>query len=221
MNSRTKKRLGIVTGIIVIVLVVVLAVVGSSGAAKTVSIAQALSGEYTDQKIQVTGSVVQNSYSTSNNTLVFEIYDTQDESAGVLPVQFEGAVSATFGNNVSAICTGKILSDGVLHATELVTKCPSKYESGTDALTVDRLLEYEDAIYDKPVKVEGVVKAGSLKPAGQGERFFLQTEDGAADIAVVFEDALPDEITDGTTLVITGSLDSGLTFTATDVALKG
>lgn len=221
MNSKTKKRLGIVTGIIVIVLVVVLAVVGGAGAAKTVTLAQALSGEYVDQKIQVTGNVVQNSYSTSNNVLSFEIYDTQEQGVGALPVSYEGAVSATFGNNVSAICTGKIHDDGVLHASELVTKCPSKYESGTDALTIDRLLEYGESVYDKPVKVEGVVTAGSLKPAGQDERFELQTNEGEHKISVTFEDALPEEIVDGSALVLTGSLGPHYVFVATDVALKG
>ena len=39
-----------------------------------------------------------------------------------------GALPATFGAGVVAICTGTV--DGkTLEASEMVTKCPSKYES--------------------------------------------------------------------------------------------
>ena len=118
MNTKTKRRMMAVTGIIVIVLIVILAVVGSSGAAKSATIADALAGKYADQKIQVTGNVVENSYSTDNNVLTFAIYDKDGNPTDQLNVRYEGGVSATFGNDVTAICTGKIASDGVLHATE-------------------------------------------------------------------------------------------------------
>ena len=36
---------------------------------------------------------------------------------------------------------------------------------------------------------------------------------------VAYDGALPDDVTDGTALVLTGSLDSAGTFQATDVAL--
>ena len=147
-----------VTGIIVIVLVVILAVVGGSGAAKSATVADAVAGKYADQKIQVTGNVVENSYATNDNVLTFAIYDKDGNPAEQLNVRYEGGVSATFGNDVTAICTGKIAGDGVLHATELVTKCPSKYENASSALSVSRLLEYGDQVVDKPVKVSGTVQ---------------------------------------------------------------
>ena len=133
MNTRTKRRMMAVTGIIVIVLVVILAVVGGSGAAKSATVADAVAGKYADQKIQVTGNVVENSYATNDNVLTFAIYDKDGNPAEQLNVRYEGGVSATFGNDVTAICTGKIAGDGVLHATELVTKCPSKYENADSA----------------------------------------------------------------------------------------
>ena len=71
MNTKTKRRMIAVTGIIVIVLIVILAVVGSSGAAKSATIADALAGKFPDQKIQVTGNVVENSYATNDNVLTF------------------------------------------------------------------------------------------------------------------------------------------------------
>ena len=135
MNTKTKRRMVVVTGVIIMVLVVVLAVVGGSGSAKPVAISDLTTGNYADQKIQVSGNVVENSYKTEDNTLTFDIYDANGDAAQHLQVRYEGGVSATFGNDVTAICTGKLGRDGVLNCTELVTKCPSKYENATSALT--------------------------------------------------------------------------------------
>ena len=209
MNTKTKRRMIAVTGIIVIVLIVILAVVGSSGAAKSATIADALAGKYPDQKIQVTGNVVENSYAKDGNP-------TEQ-----LNVRYEGGVSATFGNDVTAICTGRIAEDGVLHATELVTKCPSKYENASNALTIESLLDYGESVYDKPVKVSGTVQAGSLKAAGAGDRFVLADPDSDKTLPVAFDGALSDEIAEGSSLVVTGSLSADGKFTATDVALEG
>lgn len=221
MNTKTKRRMIAVTGIIVIVLIVILAVVGSAGAARAASISDAIAGTYGDQKIQVTGNVVDNSYSTEGNVLTFSIYDKDGGTAQQLKVRYEGGVSATFGNDVTAICTGKIGSDGVLRASELVTKCPSKYENGTDALTVASLQGYGEQVYDKTVKVSAKVKAGTLKSAGSAERFVLEDADSGKSQPVKFDGALPDGISEGSTVVVTGSLASDGSFTATDVALEG
>lgn len=210
-----------VTGIIVIVLVVILAVVGGSGAAKSATVADAVAGKCADQKIQVTGNVVENSYATNDNVLTFAIYDKDGNPAEQLNVRYEGGVSATFGNDVTAICTGKIAGDGVLHATELVTKCPSKYENADSALTVEQLLGYGESVYGNVVKVAGSVGAGSLKAAGQGDRFILVDAETGDSMPVVFEGALSDGIADGSAVVLTGSLGADGKFAATDVALEG
>lgn len=210
-----------VTGIIVIVLVVILAVVGGSGAAKSATVADAVAGKYADQKIQVTGNVVENSYATNDNVLTFAIYDKDGNPAEQLNVRYEGGVSATFGNDVTAICTGKIAGDGVLHATELVTKCPSKYENADSALTVEQLLGYGESVYGNVVKVAGSVGAGSLKAAGQSDRFILVDAETGDSMPVVFEGALSDGIADGSAVVLTGSLGADGKFAAADVALEG
>ena len=58
MNSKTKRRMAVVTGIIIIVLVLVLAFVGGAGSAKAVTLAEAASGDYagSDKTLQVTCS---------------------------------------------------------------------------------------------------------------------------------------------------------------------
>lgn len=173
MNARMKKRLAVVSGVIVMVLVVVLAVVGSTTAAKTTTVAEAVENPAVGQKVQVSGNVAANSFSVSDGVLAFKIYDPDASPTTQLEVRYEGAASSTFGNDVTAICTGKIGEDGVLTCSELVTKCPSKYESAEGALTVERLLEYGDAVTDKVVKVAGVVREGTLASAGQDVRFVL------------------------------------------------
>ena len=221
MNSKLKRRLVVVTGIIVIVIVSVLAIVGSSASHKNITIAQAVSGSYNDTKVQVTGKVVPNSFTFSGNVLTFLIYDDDSGPKTTLKVVYDKGVSSTFGNDVTAICTGRLDEKGVLQCSELVTKCPSKYESSVDALTIEQLFSYGADIIGNPLKVTGVVKAGSLKPAGQNERFVLIDVAGGKELSVIFNDALSEEIRDGSTLVITGSLSSLNTFAATGVALKG
>lgn len=225
MNTKTKRRLIVVTGVIVVVLAIVLAVVGSGGAAKTISVADALSGSYDSDRVQVSGNVVDNSFATEDNVLTFAIYDPEGDESQSLRVRYDGAASSTFGNGVTAICTGRLnTADGVeLVASELVTKCPSKYESATDALTASRLLEYGEGIVDTTVKLAGTVVEGTLTAAGSGEPRFVVADasDASVQVPVEFDGALPETIVDGTSVVITGSLsDSGL-FVATDVAQEG
>jgi cytochrome c-type biogenesis protein CcmE len=221
LNTKLKRRLVVVTGVIIVVILVVLAIVGSSTASKTITVADAASGSYNGSKIQVTGKVVDNSYSTTNDVLTFSIFDDEADPSTQLVVKYDKGLSATFGNQVTAICTGTLNAEGVLICTELVTKCPSKYENATDALGVSQLLSYGEDILDKPVKVTGIVKAGTLKPAGQGDRFVLADTKDGAEIPVSYSEALSDTIADNSELVVTGSLSASGSFTATDVALKG
>ncbi|MFR1168232.1 MAG: cytochrome c maturation protein CcmE, partial [Adlercreutzia equolifaciens] len=145
--------------------------------------------------------VVQDSFSTSNDVLTFKIYDPEGDPATQLEVRYDGAASSTFGNDVTAICTGKINDAGVLECSELVTKCPSKYENADSALTVEQLLGYGESVYGNVVKVAGSVGAGSLKAAGQGDRFILVDAETGDSMPVVFEGALSDGIADGSAVV--------------------
>ena len=221
MGSILKRRLVVVTGVIVIVVIIVLAVVGASTAHKTLTVAEAASGEYNGSRVQVTGKVVENSYNFTGNSVTFLIYDDAADPRVRLEVIYDKGVSSTFGNDVTAICTGKLDDAGVLQCSELVTKCPSKYESSVDALGVEQLLSYGDDIVDKPVKVSGVIKEGTLKPAGQGDRFVITDGEGGAELSVVYNGALSQEIQDGSFVVLTATLNSSGKLEATEVALKG
>lgn len=221
MNAKMKKRMIAVSGVIIIVLILVLAFVGGNTAAQTLSVAQAVENPQADQKVQVSGNVVQDSFSTAGDTLTFKIYDPSGDPATQLEVVYDGAASSTFGNDVTAICTGKIDEAGVLQCSELVTKCPSKYENADNALTVEQLLGYGSDVVGKMVKVAGTVQDGTLKPAGEGDRFVIGDAETDQSLAVRYDGALSDEVTDGSTVVLTGSLNDDGTFAATDVALEG
>lgn len=221
MNAKMKRRLGVVTGVIVIVLIVVLAVVGGNSAAKSVSVAEAVDLKG-DAKLQVSGNVVENSFAVKDNVLTFQIYDAEADPVAdkKLDVRYDGGVSATFGNEVTAICTGKKNADGVLICSELVTKCPSKYENAEGSLSVARLLEYGDSVVDKPVKVSGSIKAGTLAGVDAAERFVIVDGETGDELRVKYEGALSSDVADGSAVVLTGSIAADGKFTATDVALE-
>lgn len=223
MNTKLKRRLAVVTGVIIMVVILLLAVVGGGTAAKTVTVAQAIDYQ-PDAKIQVTGTVVDNSFEIADDVLTFEIFDATADPAGTarLTVRYDGGVSATFGNEVTAICTGKKNAEGILVCSELVTKCPSKYESATGALSIADLYGYGDNVLDKPVKVAGLVQAGTLAGVDAPVRFTLEdTQDASVTLPIAFTGALSDDIADGSSLVITGSINAQGVFTATDVSLEG
>ncbi len=228
MNARMKKRMAIVGGLIVIVVILLLAFLGGSNSAKVATVAELSSGAYEDKKVQVTGIVVDNSYSVdSNGALSFDIAAEDDAAQQTtLHVTYDQGVSATFGNGITAICTGRMGADGTLTCTELVTKCPSKYENSSEALTVADLLKYDfGKMEGKTVKVTGYVS--SLADVTSDVRFMLadtQNDTVSANqpaLSVDFADALSSDVTDGAKVIVTGSLtskDGG--FKATELALS-
>lgn len=221
MNKKMKKRLGVISGLVVITLILTLAIVGGNTAAKSVSVAEAASGSMANQKVQVSGNVVDSSFSTEGSVLTFQVYDPEGDPQTTLTVRYDGAASATFGNDVTAICTGRIGADGVLSATEMVTKCPSKYENADAALGVTQLLGYGEEVVGTVVKVRGAVKANTLVAAGQGDRFVVvDADETGVEMPVLYDGALSDEVVDGAVVVLTGFMTEDGKFAATDVALE-
>jgi cytochrome c-type biogenesis protein CcmE len=179
---------------------------------------QAVSGEYDNQRVQVQGTVVPNSYTNANTKLTFTIFDPEVPASKTLDVVYEGAVSATFGNGIVAICTGRIDDTGVLRATEMVTKCPSKYESAEGAVTAEYLEERGEQLVGQELKLAGYVKAGTLVAAGGPQRFVIYSQGG--EVSVAFDDALPNEVKEESSVVVSGTLDVNGVFQATEVALE-
>lgn len=86
----------------------------------TVSEAQNLVG----QQIQVIGTVVKDSIQLSTGTLNFQITDGDTK----LNVSYLGAPPQNFVDELEVVIIGTMQSINSFSATQILTKCPSKYE---------------------------------------------------------------------------------------------
>lgn len=220
MNTRARNRLILVT---VLILLVAAAVFfgsgGFSAAAYSKSVTEVTSDpKLVGQRVKVTGTVVPGSWNKQSNPMVFAIRAEGASGGPQIQVVYGGTVPNTFGDGTSAIVTGDLETTGTIKADEMITKCPSKYESRTDALTVTGLVKSETGGH--PVKVLGVLAPGTLKDASAAERFTLASAASGGDsFPVVYAGTMPDGTKDGVSLVVTGTLQNGK-FVATDVSLS-
>lgn len=222
MNKRARTRLIGVTAIILIAVAAIFLAGGNKTAAyyKTVEQAAADDG-LIGKRVKVGGAVVPGSWDRKSNPMSFSIRDEADtEGSGpIVRVIYTGPVPNTFGDGVVAIVTGELGASSSIAADDMITKCPSKYESAQGAMPVADLVGRGESMIEKMVKASGVVKAGSIVPPGGASRFVVTSEDAGVEIPVAYEGALPDGMKDGSEVVLSGSLAKDGTFAATDVAL--
>lgn len=87
------------------------------------------------QQSTVSGNIVGSSvhYSPTSQLLQFSV---RDGSAGrTLPVVFHGAEPDDFTNNWPVVVSGTVKSSGVFQASQLLIKCPSKYQASNQTQT--------------------------------------------------------------------------------------
>ena len=175
------------------------------------------------KQVKVGGTVVEGSWDKQSNPMRFVIRGEKDttKTGPTLKVVYTGTVPATFGDGVVAIVTGKLDSNGTVQATEMITKCPSKYSSAVGAIPVGELNAGQSMVGKAGLQVSGYVKPGSLGPVTAAQRFVLagKADGTGASVPVKFSGALPDTVKDGVQVVVTGTLGTDNTFTATSVAL--
>lgn len=218
MNNRARNRLIGVTAIILILAAVLLITLLPSGGAYS----QTVKGIATDSKlvgtrVKVTGTVVAGSWDKKTNPMVFKIQDQGATSGPQVQVIYDGSAPNTFGNDTVAILTGTVDKVGVLKANDMLTKCPSKYQTKSDAATIAATLATPS---DTPIRVAGFLKAGTLKDASAAQRFVIATNaDGTGpSVPVSFAGTMPAGTKDGIEVVVFGKLEAGV-FVATDVAI--
>ena len=222
MNKRAKQRL---LGVTILIFVAIGALIGftrlNNGAATPVTFAELKSdATLAGRQIEVTGKVVAGSWVSGSKPFIFEIEDSEDADAGTLRVVWNDVVPGSFGDGTEATVTGVLAEDGSIEAKYLVTKCPSKYESATGALTVGDVINRTEELIGSTLKVSGFVVDGSVQPVGSSERFRIaDNTDGADALAIAFGGGLSDEFGDGAKVVITGSIEADGVFQATEVAL--
>ncbi|WP_407270675.1 cytochrome c maturation protein CcmE [Radiobacillus sp. PE A8.2] len=80
--------------------------------------------------IKVSGKIVGESieFDPDNILLTLELRG-EDGSSYRVPIQYEGVKPDTLNDGWEAIVEGELTSDGTLIASELLVKCPSKYEA--------------------------------------------------------------------------------------------
>lgn len=93
--------------------------------------------EYTDvagamkkgKKVQLKGTWNRDKESAFNaQTRQFTFY-LVDDAGAECKVVLDGAAPNNFEMATSLVAKGKFVNEGYFHATELLTKCPSKYEA--------------------------------------------------------------------------------------------
>ncbi len=218
MNKRARNRLIGVTILILVAAVPILYYLMMSGGSYVQSVGDvAANAALIGQRVKVTGSVVAGSWDKKTNPMVFRIRGEGATGGPEIQVVYNGSAPNTFGNDTVAILTGTVAKAGLIEANEMLTKCPSKYSTKSDAATIASLLA---APPDAPIRVTGFLAPGSLKDASAAERFtFSSMADGnGPEVPVAFQGSMPAGATDGSDLVVFGKMESGV-FVATEVAL--
>jgi cytochrome c-type biogenesis protein CcmE len=218
MNTRARNRLIGVTAIILILAAVVLVTVLPSGAAASSAVKDiATNSALVGQRVKVTGVVVAGSWDKKTNPMVFKIRAEGSTSGPEVQVIYDGSAPNTFGNDTVAILTGTVDKLGVVKANDMLTRCPSKYQTKSDAATIAALLASPP---DSPIRVTGFLKPGTLKDASAADRFTIAAAaDGTgASVPVAFAGSMPAGTKDGVDLVVFGKLENGV-LVATEVAL--
>lgn len=225
MNKRARNRLIGVTAIILIVVVAILLGAGSKDGAYSRTVSDVAGNtELVGERVKVSGEVVAGSWDRKANPMRFEIRNEKGkESDPTIKVEYSGGVPSTFGDGVVAVVTGELSGDAdMIVSDDMITKCPSKYESNTGAMPVADLVGKGASMEGTTVKITGFIKAGTIAPPGGAERFAVAGKaDGTGDVvSVVYEGALPAGMDDGSEVVVTGALEADGKFVATDVALS-
>lgn len=223
MNKRARNRLIGVTAIVLLAIAAIFMSIGNRGgtsyykSVKEVATDKTLVGE----RVKIGGAVVTGSWDKKTNPMTFDIRDEKDTAGtgATVKVVYNGAVPSTFGDGVTAIVTGELKDGATIEAGEMITKCPSKYESATGAMSVSAI---KDGQTFEDISLTGYVVKGSIVAPGAGARFVLAgTADGTGTTyPVTWEGALPAGMIDGSQVVLKGSVAADGTITATSVALE-
>ncbi len=84
-----------------------------------------------DKTVKATGEWVKSkNYQLDNEKKLFSFY-MKDYKGNEMKVVYKGSMPNNFESSTSVVVTGKY-QDGYFYATDILTKCPSKYEEQFD-----------------------------------------------------------------------------------------
>jgi cytochrome c-type biogenesis protein CcmE len=87
----------------------------------------------TQKRIQVKGEWVKDRESSFDDEKIQYTFYLKDDSGEILKVVLDGAKPDNFNIATNVVVKGKYMN-GYFHATEVLTKCPSKYEGKTGVM---------------------------------------------------------------------------------------
>jgi cytochrome c-type biogenesis protein CcmE len=86
---------------------------------------------HTSKTVKATGEWVKSkNYQLDNKKKIFSFY-LKDYHGNEMKVVYNGVMPNNFESSTSVVVTGKY-QDGFFYATDILTKCPSKYEEQFD-----------------------------------------------------------------------------------------
>ncbi|MGC8837951.1 MAG: cytochrome c maturation protein CcmE [Anaerolineae bacterium] len=133
-KARGLRRKFLIGGLVVVAVVVYLiasSIGGSTAYYLTVEELKAQGASLHDRNVRVAGVVDGASiqYDARNLLLTFDLVD----ASGRLPVVYKGVRPDMFQGGAEAVVEGRYRPDGTFEATNLLLKCPSKYEEAATA----------------------------------------------------------------------------------------
>jgi cytochrome c-type biogenesis protein CcmE len=129
LNKKARTRLLIATGVIVAVFVVVVVVLVQKQGAYYRQVSQLTTGKYDGKHVQVGGKVLGG---TINRDTQGNVHFTMQDLTGktdTVKVVYKGEMPSTFASGVDVVVAGTMAADGIIDASQLQTKCPSKYKA--------------------------------------------------------------------------------------------
>ncbi|MCL2438058.1 MAG: cytochrome c maturation protein CcmE [Coriobacteriia bacterium] len=222
-SSRARNRLIGISAVlsIVVVAAVVFFFFNGTSLSLTVDRLYESSDRYVGETVQLSGTVVAGSWDRQSNPMVFKVFDEESGSEAEVTAVFEGVPPANFGDGTGVIITGVIEEDKTIVSSQMLTVCPSRYETNDNTLPVYALFDMDEGMdmTGIPVRVSARVVDGSITPPGEEIRLTVHDiENPSIQIPVKFSGGLADTVTDGTPVVLTGHLDEDGNFIAEIVA---
>ncbi len=111
-----------------------------------------------DVGFKVSGNVVPGSYEAGEEELLhrFTVSDLDDPDVQIA-VEFRHPLPDTFQDDGEVVMEGRLRSDNVFEATEVLTKCGSRYEAMPEGYEADG---YTPGDYAEPEQLTGVTPTG-------------------------------------------------------------
>ncbi len=144
MNKKTAKKMKLVVGAVIIFLFIGIGFSALSGFInpyKTVSEVIQNPSDYENRQIQVEGYVIKDTITWAPGDLRFSITDGKENLdvvyQDVLPANFPVTKNYSDNSRLDVVVIGSLVPPSKFNATQILVKCPSKYEAELNGRTQD------------------------------------------------------------------------------------